>query len=144
MPKDLLSVNLIICERILAEGDSVLSVIRMVDIFFVDPAVVGPDTEDRIQMQVLLATKFSASATREHMVEFKLARPEGEPVSMGGLRPVTVESKFQDAPAGFTTVINAGVKLKQMGTHYLIAYVDGDEVARTTFTLLPPLTPKTD
>ena len=138
MPKDLVSVNFILCERLLAEGDGVLSAIRMVDVLYVDPAVVKEDTDARVQIHVLLAAKFSPGAALEHTVEFKLARPDGDPVSMGGIRPATIEVRFPGLPTGFNTVINAGIKLKQMGTHYLLAYIDGDEVARAPFTLQPP------
>jgi hypothetical protein len=124
--------------------DGVFSVIRMVDVLYVDPSVVKEDSETRVQIQLLLATKFASGAALEHTVEFKLARPDAEPVSMGGIRPVKIEVKFPGLPTGFNSVVTAGVKLKQMGTHYIFAYIDGEEVAKTPFTLQPPLTPQPD
>ncbi len=137
MLKDLVAIDLLICERILAEADGVLSAIRLVDVFFVDPDTPVAGEEKVLGMQILITSKFTPGALKKHTVELTLIRPNGERKPMGEPREVEIETKYPDLPSGFNMVVHAGVKVKQMGTHQIALSVDGEELRQAPFTLLP-------
>jgi hypothetical protein len=78
MPKSLISITAIICEKILVERDRVLSAIRIVDLFFVDMATGVPPDKVAAMLSLLVSTKFSGADDQLHSIEIKLLRPDGE------------------------------------------------------------------
>jgi hypothetical protein len=137
MLRDLVTIDLLICDRILVEADGVLSAIRLVDVFFVDPETPDGGVEKVLPMQILITSKFTQGAAKNHIVELALIRPDGERKPMVEPREVVIEAKYPDLPSGFNVLLHAAVKVKQLGTHQLVLSVDGEELRQAPFTLLP-------
>jgi len=138
MPPSLISLNLIICEKILREADGVLSIIRIADIFYHPPRPDIPIEQQSIVISVLAIGKFNLEDTSEHSLQLRLARPDGTTDDVGEsirLALSEIETKIPDAPRGFNVIAQFGVIPKHMGTHYMTLVIDGEEVARTPFTL---------
>ncbi len=133
-----LSVDLIICEKILNEN-TVLSLIRMVDVFFVARQ---PDTkpEDRlaVPMQVLAMVKVRPGDTAARAIQLHLIRPDGERTGVGDPQILSPpeELKYPGAPPGIATIVLLAVTPKQLGVHYVALTIDGREVAVAPFTLV--------
>ena len=139
MPEGLVYSLVAIAERFLVEQDQVLSAIRLVDVFFVDPAPPGIPAETlAVMINLLVITKFSRGVKSEHTIQVKLLRPSGAQKPIGESRAVQIDSgeKYPTAPSGFNGVFQIPVLTTEMGTHYLIVEVDDEEIARAPFTFV--------
>jgi hypothetical protein len=141
----IVSLNLLLCEKVLREQDGVLSAIRIVDEFRVHPLPAGfpsdlPPAIYSIPFVVFLAAKFQTEGETETTIELALSRPDGEVVPLTEakksvlLRPAT--SRFPGAPIGVNLIFEMGVIPKMMGNHYISAIINSQVVARTPFTLI--------
>ena len=136
---NLISASVLVCENVLVESDGGMSIIRLADIFFVPIAPDIPVDRQTVMMRVLVVCKFKYGDNSEHTVELQLIRPDGATALMGQAHKGTGMSdiaKSAKAPGGFNVVVQTGIIPKQMGTHYVVALLDGKEVARTPFTLV--------
>ncbi|HVW85724.1 MAG TPA: hypothetical protein VHB50_13640 [Bryobacteraceae bacterium] len=135
---DLESINLLVCERVLTEQDSVVSAIRIVDVFWVgDPPADVPVERTAVIMNMLAMGRFKPGAPgAKHSMQFKLIRPNGEESPLLDAAEIMIEPKVDGAPAAFTHAISVGVIPRVMGVHYAAFVLDGIEVARSSFTLL--------
>jgi hypothetical protein len=137
MPKSLISITAIICEKILVERDRVLSAIRIVDLFFVDMATGVPPEKVAALLSLLVSTKFSEADDQLHSIEIKLLRPDGEIQTLVEPHvPPIDRSRYPGVPTGFNLHAEVAVSARQLGLHAFIIYIDGEEAVRTTFTLL--------
>jgi hypothetical protein len=135
MPKPI-SADLLICEKVLIEGDGVMSAIRLVDIFYVSKAPDIPMERQGAQMSVLGMIKVEIGDLEEHEIEVRLVRPSGESSTIGEPQKVRMEPKEPSSPGGFNFVAPLGVIAKEMGVHYFVLMFDGQEVTRALFTLV--------
>ncbi|HET8550719.1 MAG TPA: hypothetical protein VFL57_22080 [Bryobacteraceae bacterium] len=145
LPPPLLSINVIICEVILAETNHMVSAIRIADVFHVHDVPNIPVERQRVQISVLLIGKIAVGDTAQHAIEVRLIRPDGNVTPIG--------KRFEDSfvpdverlnvpeglsvPGGFNISFRLAIEPKQLGTHYIAVSFDGTEIARTPFTLLP-------
>ena len=133
--------NILICERVLAEADPpIVSLIRMVDLFFVPSlsADVSPRGVAAVaQLSAVFNVKFNQEADKEeHTALLSLLRPNGETIDLGKQPFILQEPIPKEAPGGLTLVIKQlNVMARMEGVHYLIGRIDGTEVARAPFTL---------
>jgi hypothetical protein len=77
VPSDLVAFSAIACEKILLEGDGVPSVIRLLDVVFVDPAV-PPEKRPAFIVELLVQGRFKAGVRRKCTVHVDLIRTDGE------------------------------------------------------------------
>jgi hypothetical protein len=146
MPKPVSSIVLI-AERFLNEQDRVISAIRIVDIFFVDPVDQDTQAEKKaVLVNVLIVTKFLPGSEDEHQVKLSLLRPSGALKEVGEPIVARVDfSNYPNAPTGLSVKATVPVAVTELGTHYFIVEVDGEEVGRTPFTLVPrPAAPEAE
>ncbi len=133
-----LSANYWICERALREVDGVFSVIRIVDYFVTRILPEIPIEQQMAQMCCAGVVRFTADDDANHTITMTLVRPNGEetvnPLITDQAVPV---SKVPTLPRAVWTVIQLGVSPKQFGQHQIVIKLDGQEVARTEFTLAP-------
>src|SRR5262245_27184295 len=129
--------NALLCERALVERDGVLSAIRIVDVFFVDPSSKIPPEERPIQMSLLFTAKFAESDESEHGMEVHLERPNESPVKIGETEPTKATGNYPNVPKGINLSVRFGVPPKVIGTHYINIMLDSRLVARIPVTLLP-------
>jgi hypothetical protein len=138
IPESILSATAITCEKILTEqGDGVLSAIRMVDVFFVNQDDPRPPEERPIAINLIVNVKVPDLS--EHTIQIALARPDSDPVLIGGAEKTKADSGFPGVPCGLGLTMTIGVIPKVLGTHYFLILVDGSPVARALFTLHPKL-----
>jgi len=124
MPKGLISSLVLTCERVLIEQDQVLSVIRIVDVFFVQPEI--PVDEQVVLINLFISTKFSPGSEADHTFQALLLRPSGELTLIGEPRTARIDSsRYPDFPGGFNAITQFPVAARELGTHYIIAQVDG-------------------
>jgi hypothetical protein len=138
MPSKLLSARVLLCEKVLFEFDNVISVIRLVDLFFVPP-----DPSDfAVLMQVLVMCSFEHDDESDHVIHLSLKRPDGSEKTIEF--PNGMEFSFEGQPTqypgvpkGYSFAASWGVKATHMGLHEIIMTIDGDRVASTFFSLTP-------
>lgn len=135
MPKPI-SVDLTVCEKVLIEVDGVVSAIRLVDIFYVTKVPDLPEKYLAAQMVVVGAIRVQPGDPEEHTIELRLIRPSGKFVTIGEPKKARFESREPQAPGGFDFVAPIGVLAKEMGVHYFVLLLDGQESARAAFTLV--------
>ena len=136
-PSSLISLSLLICERVLTEADAVMSAVRIVDVFFVTRIPELPPEKQAVPMQALLVCKFRHGDKEKHTMQLQLERPDRTIQTIGDVvKDVVGSSRFPEAPGGFNIAVQAGIIPKQLGTHYIVVLLDGVEVAREPFTLL--------
>jgi hypothetical protein len=133
-PQKLLTSHILICEHVLNEKDDVFSVIRLVDLFTIRQPL--PEQEKAgVQISALVQLKSQIGDNQPHSFRLDLVRPNGETTLLMENPSVVIESKASNAPGGANLIVNIGVLLKQMGTHYFTLMVDGEEACRAPFTL---------
>lgn len=144
LPPYLISVGAFICERVLMEVDGVASAIRMIDIFRV--AGVPPEAEKDaplpvVQMFCVVSMKAKPEERAKHTVGITIINTRGESTPQGD--PVVVEFAGKpefgvNAPGGANIALQLNVAVRRFGTCYVCVFLDGEEVCRTPFTLIPP------
>ena len=128
--------------------DSVLSLIRMVDIFHTPPLLdpnppikhgeLVPPGMPLVSACVVANVKADVGYAGTHVFEMKLLNTADEFIGIsGGPSEHTFESRYPGAPAaiGFITLLNVGVR--RYGTCYVCLFLDNVEIARTPITLAP-------
>jgi hypothetical protein len=150
IPSFIISVNLFVCERTLVEADGVLSAIRLIDIFFVPrerPVGVSEEVLPLVQAYGCALLKTKPGYVGQHALEMKTLNTVGEMTSTGDPTIAKIFSKpgMEDVPGGISIAIQLNIAVKRFGTCYLCLFLDGEEIARSPFTLLPhPSTAKSD
>jgi len=150
IPSFIISVNLFVCERTLVEADGVLSAIRLIDIFFVPgerPIGVPEEAMPLVQAYGCALLKTKPGYVGEHSLQMKILNTIGEMTSTGDPATVKLFSKLgmEEVPGGVSIAIQLNIGVKRFGTCYLCLFLDGEEIARSPFTLLPqPPTAKSD
>ncbi len=142
MPSFLISANIFVCERLLQEGDGVTTAIRLVDVFYIGserPLGVPPEALPLIQGWGFAILKFVPSHNQEHVFEMKLINTIGELSNLAEPMKQLVEPTpgLENLPTGATLNIQLNVAVKRIGTCYLCVWIDGEEVARTPFSVVP-------
>ncbi len=139
-PAKPLHTTLLICERLITDAeDKVVSAIRMVDVFSIlNPPDIPPERRP-VGMQLFFSARFPPDDKGQHSIEFLLERPDGEVISVGTgeTDDPSTGRKYAEAPAGINLSVKLGVFPKQMGIHYFIVRLDGEQVQKASFTLRP-------
>jgi hypothetical protein len=152
-PLNLISLNVIICEKLLHEKDGVFSAVRMVDIFYFRHDPDNPDLKIGIPMCFLVTGRFPPEDDTEHSVSVFIVRPNGDTTPLGNplvtsmtMRPANpamrtaLLAEESQSPhhlnGGFNFVAEIGLIPKQTGLHFVAVYIDGYEVAQVPFTVL--------
>jgi len=124
------------CEKVLEQKDDVLTVIRIIDTFFVTiPPNLPQDMKPAIQLTGLLSfKKASPGAEGEtHEARMKLRLPSGRIHSL----PARQFNFKPDELSGFNLILNISLGVEEYGLFWLEISVDGDEVVtRMPFKLL--------
>src|SRR5262249_21322420 len=125
------STNVIICEEIRSDDDAILSAIRIVDVFFVTPPTDNHEP-DRFSFRVLLMAKYEDRDGRDHNIQLELVRPTGDRKVLGNSETFALKTrKYPDAQPGVNLTAVLSLKATHMGTHYVVALIDGEEAGRT-------------
>jgi hypothetical protein len=132
------SANAVVCEKSLTEKDNVVTLVRVVDAFFIPPAMVGKPESPPVILTVYINIRTTSDDEDPHTVVLDLVRPDGEttpiPISTGA---IVLKGKYSGIHRSMNATGQIGVFPKQTGEHYFAAKFDGEEVARVYFTLLP-------
>ncbi len=136
------------CERVLEEKDLVLSVIRIVDNYFVQrlPEDLPKEAKPLVSLVAVLCFKKSHAerAPVKHTVTLVLHGPSGKIMkSVGQPDEVMVGSFiFEGETTAANLIINAGLDASKIefGPYWFDVSVDGEQVTRIPFRLLerPP------
>lgn len=137
MPKTLSS-YVLLCQRLLQEKDEVFSAIRMIDVLFTDIMTELPIEKQTVPLSFLAGVKGHVGDASKHQIQIDLVRPDGESTKLGEANDISfVSTRYPDSPGGFNIVGEIGVVPKQLGVHFIVLSVDGEEAARAPFTLHP-------
>ena len=139
MKPKILTANLIICEKVLAEDDGVHSIIRMVDLFRFKPIETKPNEKAQIELTTIAIFRLEPSDDTTHLVELWLVRPSGLEVRVATLE-MKAEGNAHDAPRGFNARGTMPIEPTEAGGHYISLRVDEVEVTKAYFTLEPTRT----
>jgi hypothetical protein len=145
----LISLNVILCEKILLEADQIYSAVRIVDVFYFkrDPSYPNSQT---IPMCILVMGKIQPEDKSEHWAQLVIETPDGSRSQIGEPLRAVFEvaiseeeksllaegSSVSDIAGGFTIRANINFVSRQIGRHQIIVFLDGDLVARSPFTIL--------
>jgi hypothetical protein len=132
-----------LCEKVLQEKDGVLSVVRVVDIFYVTippemPAGMKPVTE----ITGLLSFKRYSSGTEpeKHQLQLLLHSPSGREQKL----PSELEIIFKaEDMAGANVILNVRLVVEEFGLFWLDVLIDEEFAARVPFRLLEKPAPPT-
>jgi hypothetical protein len=137
-PDFILSATALVCERVLLETDQVASAIRIVDVFTVAIAPdLPPDAAPLIQTYVLAVMKSVPGHTGEHAMRLRLINTVGESSTL-----IEDQAKFEakpgqeELPHSISIVAQLNLSVKRFGTCYVCIDIDGEEIARTPFTVV--------
>jgi hypothetical protein len=145
LPEFLVSASILICEKFLQEADGVLSAIRMVDVFNVPPippevtnmndGEAPPPNTTWITPFVAVSLTAKPGYTGTHNLELKLLNTRSHLGPLGESIEVEFGSKYADghSAAGVITQLRIGVR--NTGTCYLCAFLDGEEVSRSALSV---------
>lgn len=139
LPSHIISVSAFLCERVLTEADGVMSAIRIVDLFYVRDLPADQKGQALPQIRFYACVFFKSKPGKyPHSVQTKLQQVDGT-VQLLGEESVVMESKSgaEELPGGVTIQVELNIAVSQLGTCYLCLYLDGDEVVRIPFSVLP-------
>jgi hypothetical protein len=126
----------ILCERVLLEKDEVLSVIRLIDTFYVHvPKELPEGANPIIQLTTLLSFKRGDEPDDStHQVKLKIQAPSGPVKDL----PVMVDFFFKPGEiASANLILNIGLGIKEFGRFRLDVFVDDEgPIAQIPFMLL--------
>ena len=132
--------SLFVCERVFQEKDDVISVLRIVDTFYVTPLESLPKIPNlpppAIPMFAVGIFKIISPDDLEHSFQFRLTRPSGENVLVDKALRATPALGAGGAPGGVNIIVPINLLIKELGVHQLEALCDGVPVATTFFTLV--------
>ena len=136
MAIDLFSASITVCERVLQEGNGLLSGIRIVDL------VTIPKIPAQIQAHSIVLIKAN-SPSKHHLFEITAENPNrslaivtplGDPLYID----MSAASELATKP-GAQIAVQLGINADQVGTYIFRVLIDKQEVAATAVTLrLPP------
>jgi hypothetical protein len=128
----------VVCEKSLTEKDNVVTLVRVVEVFFIPPEMVGKPDSPPVLMTVYLNIRVTHDDEDPHTVALDLVRPDGEtvPIPISG-DAIVLKGKYPGLHRSMNATGHVGVFPKQAGEHYFAVNFDGKEVARVYFTLLP-------
>lgn len=137
LPAHVISVTIILCERVLNEKDGVLSVVRIVDTYEIAKEGLPPEGErGPIMMHILIMVKLVPSqGETNHSIQLRIIRPNGEIADIGAPTSAVTPPGQSDASVGLNVIVPLGVIPKRMGLHYVECLLDGQAAARMPFTL---------
>jgi hypothetical protein len=124
----------LLCEKVLREGDGVLSIIRIVD-RLIQSAVVGPDEPEEmppfpVNLTVVLVLK-SGSARGRHSVRVTVEAPSGELMPQEASLPVLLEGEER----GVNLLLNLGFMAEHEGLYWFNVYFGTQDVLLTRIPL---------
>jgi hypothetical protein len=133
------------CEKVLEQKDDVLTIVRIVDTFFVtipDNLPLSPGVKPAIQIAGLLSFKKASLGTEgeKHEARMKLRLPSGRVHSL----PAREFNFKPDELSGYNMILNIALGVEEYGLFWLEISVDDDEVmTRMPFRLLQAVSPPT-
>ncbi len=135
MAPEWISVSGLLCEKVLQEGESVFSAIRLVDIFNI--AHDSPP-DPIVQFYGLVILKALPTA-ETFSVGIAIVAPSGDrrelPAPPGNPFKLPVYENDPTIPAGFSLNLLFNIIASKMGTYFIEVAVDGVAVIRMPFTL---------
>jgi hypothetical protein len=145
LPDQIVSANLVVCEKVLIDQSGMPSIIQIIDTFQFQ---LDPKKEDQtpiILVNALFWVRFKPGVPTpsEHVFELLLERPDKAIKTVGEQLSATLpEPKLPDFPHGFNIPINFPLVASHSGTHYLTALLDRHEIARVAFSLIASIPEK--
>lgn len=129
------------CEKVLEQKDDVLTVIRIVDTFFVTiPPNMPQEIKPAIQLTGLLSFKKASpgAEAEKHEARIKLRLPSGTVRSLPSREFVFKPEEL----SGFNMILNIGLGVEEYGLFWLEISVDDDEIMTSVpFRLLQAISP---
>jgi len=138
LPSTIIGAFVLVAEKVLVEADGVPSIIRISDIFYFQPRSDPPLESQAIFMYVVASVRFKETEPSEHVLQLQLVRPSGETKPIGDPHQLKSEPKVTGIvgmPSGFNFISAVGIIPKELGVHYIVLSMDGEEIARTPITL---------
>ena len=132
----------LMCERVLEEKDQVLSIIRVVDNFYVRraPKNLPKEAQPMASFVAVLAFKksFAETSPIKHTVKLVLYGPSGEVVKTGQAEEAVISFVFEAEKTATNIVVNTLLSADDtvFGTYWYQVTVDGEESTRIPFRLL--------
>jgi hypothetical protein len=134
----------LMCERVLEEKDQVLSIIRVVDIFYVQsfPRDLAKEAQALSPLVAVLCFKksFAETSPVKHTVSLVLHGPSGTPIKTAGQTEEALVASFvfEAEKTAANIVVNTLLPTDKIefGTYWYQVTVDGEQVTRIPFKVL--------
>jgi hypothetical protein len=131
-----------LCEKVLRETDEVLSVVRIVDTFWLAavPKGIPQDVKPAIQAAMLLSfTRASASGAETHRGQVIAYKPSG---TTAKTEPLDFEILFKDEDiAKCNLIVSLAIGIEEFGLHRIDVFLDGEFMTKIPFKLLERVEP---
>lgn len=116
----------VLCEKILREADSVISLIRIVDRMIVEPGANAPEEMPIIPLQLQAAIGLkSGTLSGSYTLKLTLASPDGEEPTLG-----TFPLLFEGQDRGINVNVNLTLEVKKQGLYWIGVYVEDSILTR--------------
>lgn len=125
----------LICDRILSEGDGILSAIRMVDHYQIQAPAELEDKDVFVDIQIVATAKFALNDDQPRTMRLQIVRPNGEVVDLAGSLSVPIPPRVQDFHRGANVLSMLKINLRVRGIHFAVLLIDDEEYCRTPFML---------
>lgn len=136
LPFNLQSACLLVCEKVLTEGDDVVSAIRIIDICYYTAHPDIPVERRLVRVGLLGILKSSDDDDTERNLEVRVTTPDDQDLQVVPVHRIKLNRRIKEAPGGNTLCVDLHIRARRSGTHVLRMLLDGEEVARTSVTLL--------
>ena len=133
LPPGILSVDLVVCERVLREMDGVPSAIRMVDLFNVPESILALPNPTIVFFAIVFV-RGDVGAAGNFICRMQLSDPNGNEIGIAQ-QAVSVNPVVEGAPGGAVTLGLFNV-IAVIGTYRLRVFLDDELQAQTTITTL--------
>jgi hypothetical protein len=129
--------NALICEKVLVEKDEVASLVRVADVFLVDPRFVG-NSGSGIPMYLWVQIRITQDDNEGHSLAFELVRPSGDKKynKIADNQRVGSTLLFETTHKNFVAQGLVMVEPKEFGEHAFLIYFDDNVVTKVFFTLI--------
>jgi hypothetical protein len=129
------SALIVACERILTEQDSVSSLIRISELFYVPKTTNGTSGEQAFGLSIYGTFRLSAGDEEPHNLKIQLKRPDGEVLVIFEDKAKVYIPKHADTLGGLNIVASVSINIRHIGMHIAELVIDDVVAARVPLTL---------
>jgi hypothetical protein len=141
-PETLVSATVLLCERFLQDAEGILTIYRLLDIFWVPPHPIEGEPQT-ITFAIVSSFKTVFGYEGVHRVQLDLLNDQTGAIGHLFDNPECLfKGTAEGAPGGCAIALQMGLTVRSYGLFFVIAKIDGVEVSRASPSLLQGPAPR--